>query len=201
MAFKKTLIIGGGPSLNGVDFKSMPRDDFFIIGTNKAYRLIMPDILFWFDYRFWEQNKDELISLPCRKATSAPINAEKQPAVASGLWRSFGVEYYYKDNKTPLDFSDRMVLCGNNSGHLALNLAYKLGAREIYLLGFDMKADQSGNCQFHNEHKIKTNPITYDETMLPKLNKAAEMLRGLARVYNCNPDSALRAFPFADVPW
>jgi len=48
----------------------------------------------------------------------------------------------------------------NNSGHQAVNLAFLLGAKSIWLLGFDMYAQSSQKNHFFGNHKGKdlTNP-------------------------------------------
>ena len=49
---------------------------------------------------------------------------------------------------------------GGNSGHQAVNLAFLLGAKRIWLLGFDMSADKSSHNHFFGNHKGRelTNP-------------------------------------------
>lgn len=201
---KPVLLIGGGPSLNDVDFSTCPRDKFFIIGTNKAYKLIMPDVLLFMDKKFFKWNFNELMHLSCKKITTAPdiVDGQQHSAKVRQNWAQHGVEYYSKESPKGLNLSPHKLLCGNNSGHQALNLAIKYGARQIYLLGFDMKPSEDGNAQFHNEHKEKTNVLTYAETMIPKFIEIAPIVKNLGvSVYNCNPDSALRCFDFTPVPW
>ena len=49
---------------------------------------------------------------------------------------------------------------GGNSGHQAVNLAFLLGAKRIWLLGFDMGAASSSHNHFFGNHKGRdlTNP-------------------------------------------
>ena len=50
----------------------------------------------------------------------------------------------------------------NNSGHQAVNLAFLLGAKSIWLLGFDMHAKDSNHNHFFGNHTGRdlTNPNT-----------------------------------------
>lgn len=46
---------------------------------------------------------------------------------------------------------------GGSSGYMAVNLAYFLGATEIYLLGFDMQMT-GGMTHWHGDHRNGNNP-------------------------------------------
>lgn len=201
---KPVLLIGGGPSLNSVDFSKCPRDKFFILGTNKAYKLIALDVLFFMDKRFYYWNQNELMNLSCPKITTAASWRDGQqhnPNVVSD-WLSRGIEYYSRENLNGLNLGREKRLRGNNSGLMAINLAVKHGAKEIYLLGFDMKPSKNGSHQFHNEHKVQSPAASYKEVMAPKfLTIVPDLKTAGVSVYNCNRDSALRCFEFKDIPW
>lgn len=65
----------------------------------------------------------------------------------------------------------------NNSGHQAVNLAFLLGAKSIWLLGFDMHAKDSNHNHFFGNHKGKdlTNP--HRQIYKQWLNHFEEMVR------------------------
>lgn len=86
------------------------------------------------------------------------------------------------------------VTNGRNSGYQALQMAVWLGAKRIFLLGYDMK-EQDGRAHWHAEHPIPTPGNIYG-SMLECFNGIAPELknRGI-EVINCSPDSALKCFP------
>jgi hypothetical protein len=85
----------------------------------------------------------------------------------------------------------------------AIRLSFYLGFRSIYLLGCDFKMEEgTQNYAFKQERtksSVDGNNRTYDilnkrfDALLPLFRK-----KGLS-VYNCNPKSGLKVFPFADV--
>lgn len=85
---------------------------------------------------------------------------------------------------------------GGNSGFQTLNIAVQFGAMRILLVGFDMH--QANGIHWHGPHaKGLNNPqdsnfIRWRENFL----SVAKQIRDLGvEVINCNPDSALTAFP------
>lgn len=94
-----------------------------------------------------------------------------------------GVNYLGWSHADGLSDEPDVICTGGNSGYGAINLAYLKGAREIYLLGYDMDARE-------DEKYIYWAPRF--RTMLPQLKA-----RGV-RVVNLNPDSHIDAFPRVD---
>jgi hypothetical protein len=89
------------------------------------------------------------------------------------------------------------VATGGNSGYQATNLAYLLGATEIYLLGFDMRPKGNIN-HFHGNHDRRT---VYNLTN-PNTNLYRTWIKNFARLHqelqqegvsliNCSRESAL----------
>jgi hypothetical protein len=88
---------------------------------------------------------------------------------------------------------------GANSGFGALMMAVCLKANPINLLGYDFKHGPGGRDHFHNLYKGKLSA-----QQLSRFRKPFEMMAGpLAekgiQVYNLNPDSGLRCFPFKTI--
>ena len=86
---------------------------------------------------------------------------------------------------------------GNNSGYQAINLAYHFGAKQIYLLGYDMKV----STMTHWNHRPEYQPLnafqqTLQQMMLPNFPslKAPLDAAGVS-VINCTPGSALKVWP------
>jgi len=82
---------------------------------------------------------------------------------------------------------------------LAVRLLYYLGCRSVYLLGCDFKMDADHKYHFDQDRTksaIRGNNVTYK-----KMNKWFSELRPYFErngfhVYNCNPDSGLKAFDY-----
>lgn len=85
---------------------------------------------------------------------------------------------------------------------VALRIAFLLGFRRVYLVGCDFRMDEDAKYWFpedrtaaaiRNNRKSYRRMTEYFEELLPRLKAA-----GL-EVWNCNPESGLRVFPFADL--
>jgi len=96
---------------------------------------------------------------------------------------------------------DELGIRGSRSVMLAaVRLLYYLGFRIIYLLGVDLKmaSDQQNYVfkQYRHGSSVKGNNASYEalirrfEALQPLFKKA-----GL-RLFNCNPDSGLKVFPY-----
>ncbi len=92
-----------------------------------------------------------------------------------------------KDHTTLCDLPGHVS--GFDSGTSAINLAYKLGATEIVMCGYDMKGGHF--CQ-HPLPRIPQDHFTRHMTFLPQLNEDAKR-KGI-RIVNCSPISAVTAF-------
>lgn len=80
-------------------------------------------------------------------------------------------------------------VCGYDSGTSAIDLAYKFGATEIVLLGYDMKGAHF--CK----HPLGRIPQQhFDRHMGPLEALAKDCVRRGVRVVNCSPISAVTAF-------
>ena len=177
-------IVGGGPSLRGFDWDRLR--DRHVIAVNRAYEVLSKaDVVYFTDPRFWERHQTNLLDHVGRLVTGASKKRVDHPRVEN--WRLTGL--------CGLDRTPGCLRHGNNSGHAALNLAYHLGAKRIYLLGFDM-AYGDGVSHWHGGHPHLHRERVFDK-MLPFFEDiAAELEAEGIRVWNANPASRLRAFPF-----
>jgi len=87
----------------------------------------------------------------------------------------------------------------------AIRIPYMLGFRRVFLLGVDLHMSDSAKYHFNEGRTvsaIRNNEHTYKriiEEYGPNIRAAADKLG--YKIYNCNPDSALKAFehmPFTD---
>lgn len=165
-----------------------PLEKAKVIGVNAAYLLgSVVDIVFFGDKAFWNINQDALREhgaeiVSCNSYFALQQNKNKEVTVVQkDRERRFGIG------------GDRTKVCwNNNSGAAAINLAVHLGAKRIYLVGFDMHSKQGRH--FHNEYQMHKDP-PYERHLLgfPQIKKDADALG--VEIINCNPDSAITSFP------
>ncbi len=183
---RRAFIIGGGPSLKKFNWDLLKGE--LVIGINRAIEYCDPSILFSIDIRFWRW----LIT----------------GQLGDNLKQKFESYDGYKVwlNTNTLNVPDEDVYLtnipsGGNSGHAALNLALKMKANPIYLLGFDLCGDNRGRQRwFHHGYPEQEGTgmyVRYRE----RFEKEATVRARLAgvRVVNLNSRSALKCFEFGKV--
>lgn len=169
-----------------------------VIGVNIAYKIgRWIDIVFYGDGGFYWKNKNELRTFPNLKVTCNPNTNPRRPGVIN-------VKYVLMDKTHPMGITTKrnMVSWNMNSGAAAINFAYHLGVKRIYLLGFDMKLSGDALHQhWHAEYIAKTNNALSPRRLpfkrhlsgfTPIANDARKL--GL-EIINVNPDSAIVQFP------
>jgi len=177
------FLIGGGPSLNGFDFKLLKNKR--TIAINKAF-VFHPnaDILYWTDSRFYSWYKKDIDKFKGDKYTVKPYGDLAKD-----------IKVLRNTGKAGLETDPSGVRHGNNSGHAALNLAYHLGAKRIVLLGFDMQ-NIKGASHFHDGYPVRqTRNEVYIKSMIPYFVAISEDLkRKKVEIINACPNSALTVF-------
>ena len=88
------------------------------------------------------------------------------------------------------------VFFGHTTTYIALQIAVYMGFSPIYLLGLDLK-DSDTKTHFYGKRIFQTLPQRKHlfDCMLESFNWAALTLPEL-EIYNCTPDSALKAYPY-----
>lgn len=188
------LIVGGGPSLRGFDWKRVGHAHR-VIAVNRAAEFVYgADVWLGIDRTFWKSNTkgcavcqrvwvDHGDKMPPFVTDVLPCAAPKEhpnrhSAYAWGRTLAEGVG------------------CGGNSGFAALNLADVLGADPIYLLGFDMRGENGKTANFHDgyTHTKPAAESVYDR-FLESFRWAAERVRAKVVVLEVEPgDSRLDCF-------
>lgn len=195
-AGRRCFIIGGGPSLKDFDFSLLENE--LTIGINRAYEKfspVSPTILYSMDTRFYRW---------CCGGDYGE-EAKRKFVDFSGirLWCDLGnfpfENLYYIRSRgrygTPVSLGG--IFHGNNSGYGAIQVALALGAAPIYLLGFDLKHEADGRSHWHSGHPEKQTP-----QMIQCFHEGFKQLSfGFSdRIVNLNYDSAVKVFPFGDLP-
>ena len=155
----------------------------YIIGTNAAYKTGICNCLIFGDKKFYDWNKKEIGSLLI--SVIAVNDTLDDPMIHTVRRRNIGWE---------TDREKRQLVWNSNSGAAAVNLAYFLGAKEILLLGFDMRLVDGEN-NYHDWHKRPK--------FVPKFAKFISRFTYVAKgceeagikVVNATPGSKLPYFP------
>lgn len=190
---RDVFVIGGGPSLRNFDPKILEGRD--VIVTNEAFSMI-PDakVLVFVDIGWWQGRKQAVLdtftgTIIGRGPYSSMYRADKIVNVA---FRSG--DYWSEDPRQ---------LGGRNSGLAAINAAVLMGARRVFLLGFDMRSVGDRN-NYHILHptSVGRQQHRYLNIFLPEMVKASQRIEALGHiVINCTPDSALTCFPERTLEW
>lgn len=178
------FIIGGGTSLHGFDWKRLVGRK--VIGANAAFTLgarICPVCFFsdahwfdWFEARLHDEYAGIVVTHSPELRTGRPPWVHWFLRREPGLWRD--------------------AIGGCNSGAGAINLALIMGARRVFLLGFDCKPGNDGRANWHPHQIEPTSPYVYPVFM----QDFAAVARDLPSVFpgteiiNLNPDSELECF-------
>lgn len=110
------------------------------------------------------------------------------------------IEIFDCDYETPVFAEERGKLNGTNSGGCAMNLAYQLRPKRLFMVGFDMNRDANGNAYWHEPHPwaAKQGSTTKGKysawakefrKMVPFFNRIG------CEVFNVSLTSAITAFP------
>lgn len=200
-AGRRAFIVGGGPSLHGFDFSRLAGE--LTIGINRAFEWFDPTIIFSMDARFlnWVERGEfgDEVAQRFRE-----YDRGLKVFVDTSKKRIFSSDILLVDAIGGSQLSESLVdglVCGQNSGHAALNLTYILGANPIYLLGFDMHGDGKGRQAWaHNGYPIVQRESIYHDFIEKFDNIAAPSCESAGvRVVNLNRQSALRCFEFGDI--
>lgn len=174
-------IIGGGPSLKDFDWSRLSGKK--IIAINRAFQVLPnADVLYWTDSRFYKWYKKEIDNFKGLKVTCRPILDNPGDIIVLKPTSS-------------LKFDDRMntISSGNNSGFGAINLAIKLGAKKIYLLGYDM-ISYPNQTHWHDGYQITHNHTIYDRMIVQFSFIAEDAKKMNIEIYNANLKSRLDVF-------
>lgn len=192
-------IIGGGPSLKGYDLSRVP-GPWAKIAVNNSYKIVPDaDLLFFADARWYQHHYPALHrDWRGRMASTAGDHQKVPTAEVTKFGREFNAPIGRAEGPYNPNDPKSWKLAGRDSGTMAVNLAYHLGARNIILFGFDMTYEGSES-HWHSDHIWETNATRYREMFAPRLLLLCNTLRlGGVRVWRAtNP--GLEGIPFREV--
>lgn len=177
----RVVCIASGPSLTREAVERC-REEFVIV-INDAWRLApWANVLYACDGRWWNYHIGAV-----RDGFRGSLWTQDEKAA-----QEFEINRVIGRSEPGISFKD-VIHFGMNSGFQALNLAIIWGAKEIILLGYDMKSN--GKQHFFGDHpKGVDSPRPFNK-FIDAYNFAAPMIEKAGiNVINCSPDTALTCF-------
>lgn len=178
-------IIGGGPSLQKFNWDILK--DKRSVGCNQAflhgYRIC--EICIFGDLTWWENFKDSLGFFKGLVVTNAPKLKESD------------CEWLLWMRRVSRGLDTEALAWNGNTGASAINLALILGAKRVFLLGFDMKKGNDGENNWHPYHKDDPGIDIYDGFLKGFEDVARDLPLKFSgcEIINVTNDSDLNLFP------
>jgi hypothetical protein len=170
-------IIGGGSSLRTFNFECLIGRN--TLGANEAFRkgpAICARVLFA-DWKWYRARKFDLEAYAQAGGIVYSVCPDTERFHMPWLRQ-------LRRGLTPLLSLRRDTLGWNqNTGAAAINLAFHLSARRIFLLGFDMTANGEGQTHWHNWRGGATPASSYT-WFINSMEAQAKGLAGRAHVFN-----------------
>lgn len=155
------VCIASGPSLTQEQVDQVEYSYLPTVAVNNSFQLApWCDIVFACDIKWWYQYYDQV----------------NQTCFEADLWTIKGVgEHFTKKtgNVNPrikevgftrnIGLEEDKVSHGGNSGYIAVNLAYLMGAKKIVLVGYDHQ-HTNGQTHWHGDHDKKVFAKNADDT-------------------------------------
>jgi len=190
------FIISTGTSLRGFDFRRL--DGTITIGINRVIEYYHPSIVHFVDITAHVTHAEAL------RGYNGMILAGPGAAPARTHDNIFEIArnidtFELSGTMTALtkkvgrSFSDGWY--GGGAGCTALHAAILLGGNPIYLLGYDYYEDNGTHFDEHDPSR--NDPRLYDVSFRGIEHIGRE--EWIPEIYNCNPRSRIRCFPFADI--
>jgi len=187
---KEIFMVAGGPSLAGFDWKRLANKDCFAI--NRSYE-VLPNakFIYFADWDFFERHKAGLLAHSGQICTGYAKNICKKQIVHPDVLE------FKLTGADGLDTTNPGIRHGRNGGFAAINAAYHLGYRRMYLLGYDMGRIGKAT-HWHNGHP-RIDPVSIYTTMMKHYANLVEPAKKAGvEIINLNPESNLKLFPFMD---
>jgi len=190
------FVIGGGTSLRHFDWPLLA--DEHTVGCNQAFRLgeRICDMVIFGDFKF--------AFIPPGRSNPRHSNydamaAFKNPVVCNDPKAKDCVEPWIKwMPRKPVGLHRDALGWNGNTGASAINLALLLGAKNVFLLGFDMFLDTDGKPNWHTEPLIdKPKDMVYQRMIANFRHIKADLTREFpgCTITNVTDRSGINHFP------
>jgi len=182
---RDVFVIGGGDSLKTFDWNLLKNE--CTVGCNLAFKLgaDVCKVCVFGDPKFFKKYRDELQKYKGVLFTNA---TQLQRSKYEWLWtlprktRGLGID---------------ALGWNTNTGAVAINLALILGAKRVFLLGFDMRLSKNGKPNWHDGGLDKASARVYEKFILGFERMAPHLERVFPgrEIINVTDDSDLDCFP------
>lgn len=196
------IIVGGGPSIKGLPLDEISQHGL-TIGVNESSVMMPCHIAVSMDRLWMEARYEQLIDL-------GVTSYFRRCAWKLGyVWEH--LRLFNGDIECNAMSDDIDTLTGRNSGQCAMNLAYLMSPKNIFLFGFDMCTDKEGNHYFYDIKKLNdrkrevTDKKIQDKTSAGKYKSepwmrkfhfmADEFKKKNINVYNVSEISTINCYP------
>lgn len=183
------VIVAGGPSLRGFDFKRL--EGLPVIAINRAHEFLPhATLLWWTDAKYWRRSNESLLAHGARWKATGNLEYRMQELPRT-------IEQYLFTGPTGFDENHEHLRHGWNSAYAATHLAAHLGARRIILLGVDMRHDGAPTGRnFHSGYGTAVQPDDTLELWKTSFSTLAPIMaeKGI-EVINGSAESALTVWP------
>jgi hypothetical protein len=192
-------VVGGGWSVSNI---AVDRLAGCVVAVNdSALHLPRWDVCVSMD-RLWAENRiDRVLE---RSTEESPTRAIwlRRAAVQNLLWieKYPWIRVFECDHESAVFSPVSGFLNGTSSGMCALNLAWQVQPKRVFLLGFDMNRHRDGAAYWYppypwSSEAGSTSNAKYAKWAGQYARIAADFRRRKCEVYNVSPGSALTAFP------
>ena len=173
MNFESVFCVASGPSLAKADCERVESSGLPVVAVNNAYGMFrQPYALFAGDLTWWEEYGAD-VPHDIRRCTASRIASQ-----------NYGVEYQR--------FGDSDVAF--NSGSMAIQFAASLGAKTIYLLGYDCSVTEG--VHFHGRHlNGLRNPTSISVAKWQQEFSGVSKQLAHVDIFNCSRRTELACFP------
>jgi len=214
---RSAFLICGGPSFKKLDHNLLRQPGILTMGVNNSVRTFRPNIATHVDQ---SDHFIRSIYLDPLIMKFSPRGLLGQRLFDSDKWEwtdqriqdspnllAYDRDLGPKGSATPVtNFLTSPAIWWGTDGEAgrsvmfaAVRILYELGIRRIFLLGVDFT--MSADYGYHFDHKPSDSSVRGNNASYPVINRRFTDLRpylerqGL-QVFNCNPESKLKAFPF-----
>ena len=183
-------IVGGGPSLRDFDFSTLNGRPTIVV--NRAFESVPDaDVFITMDGRFLRTYQEGLAHFAGHKIFVE--NGPLKGSIPDGILTCPGIGEKAISQRLSWGLGH-----GNNSGFCAINLALVLGAERVVLLGFDLLDRESTEpVHYHSGYPWNSTSREYAR-FRDNFNWLARIKWCKDKIFNFNPNSGIRCFPFIE---
>lgn len=184
------ICVASGPSINQKQIDQIKQSDRFTICVNRSFELLPNcDCIFACGIRWWYEYYEltQTYSPESKLYTIAGIGSHFYKK------RKIGKEIIELPYTSGVGLGKDQLIHGGNSGYMAVNLAYLLGAKKIILVGYDHQ-HTNGKRHWHSDYNKKKFPYNADHIDRMVYNfeiLAQDLINEEIDIVNCSIETAL----------